>query len=372
MKTTNPNNNVGSNLVLAQDAFTQFGGAERVFEGAQELYPESPIYTLAVDPSLTERMKNWKVVTSPLQFIYNLHPHLTHLFLMIPVVLEFWKPKQGKVLLSFSSSYIKGLKKPKGAVHINYCHTPTRFLWIDPEQALKEIPSFLHKLAKLYFGWLKQWDLVAANNVNYFIANSREVQRRIKQVYNRDSEIVYPFVDVNFWKPTIAKQDYFLIAGRLQYAKGLEIVIEAFNELGWPLHVVGTGRYESHLKKIAKSNVKFFGKLADEQLRDQYSGAKGFIYPQFEDFGMMPLEAAACGTATIGLAKGGSLETIIPNETGELLESITAQTLIEALRSWNHEKYQQDNMLAHAQKFSKQIFQEKLSAIVTKHLGENI
>jgi glycosyltransferase involved in cell wall biosynthesis len=345
---------------LAHDSFMQYGGAERVFEGAREVFPESSIYTLVKDRKLDSVVENWNIITSPLQKIYQLYPHFTHLFALVPMVLFFWRPNTKPVLLSFSSSYIKGLKKNPDSVHINYCHTPTRFLWVDPEHALKEIPKILHLPARLYFWWLKKWDLRAARSVDHFIANSKEVQKRIKNIYNRDSKIIYPFVDVDFWKPTADKQDYFLIAGRLQYAKGLDVVISVFNELGLPLHVVGTGRYENKLRQMAKSNVKFLGKITDAELRNQYSGARAYVYPQFEDFGIMPLEAAACGTATIGLAKGGSLETIISGKTGMLLEEINQQTLTEAVNNWQADQFLQDDLIKHAQKFSKQEFQDQL------------
>ncbi len=354
-------------MVLAHDAFTQFGGAERVFEAAAEMWPESDIYTLAVDQRMPQLLEGHRIVSSPLQSIYDLHPKLTHLFALIPIVLRFWGPKKGHTLLSFSSSFIKALRKPAQSVHINYCHTPTRFLWVDPEHAYKEIPKPLHFLVNLYFSWMKRWDLRAAQRVDYFIANSQEVQRRIKQFYGRDSELIYPFIDTNFWKPTRPKQNYFLVAGRLQYAKGLATVIEVFNELGWELHVVGTGRFESTLKSMAKGNVRFLGRVSDEVLRDEYSGALGYVYPQFEDFGLMPLEAAGCGTATMALAKGGSLETVKAGITGELLNEVTKEYLNECLRGWDAEHYRQDDLLQHADRFNKQIFQDKLRQFVQAH-----
>jgi glycosyltransferase involved in cell wall biosynthesis len=182
----------------------------------------------------------------------------------------------------------------------------------------------------------------------------------------RDSVIVYPYVDTEFWKPTIAKEDYFFIAGRLQPYKGHDLVIKACNELGLPLHVVGTGRYENYLHSIAGPTVKFLGRVSDEQLRDEYSGARGFLYPQLEDCGMMPLEAAACGTATIGLAKGGSLETIVPGVSGELIDQITVESLKTALMKWDERRYQTEQMREHAEKFSKQEFKRKVAEFIHK------
>ena len=353
-------------IALAHDSFTQYGGAERVFEAIHELYPNSTVYTLVVDKSQSKILQGWNIITSPLQTIYNVYPKFQHLFPFIPVILKFWKPQPSSVLITASSSFIKGLRKSnKSTIHINYCHTPTRFIWIDPEHAYKEIPAILHPFAKVYFAWLKKWDLKAAKNVDYFIANSKEVQQRIKAFYNKESEVIYPFIDIEFWKPTIAKQNYYLVAGRLQYAKGIETVITACKELQSELHVVGTGRFEQTLRALAQnSNVKFLGRLTDEQLRDEYSGAQAYIYPQFEDFGIMPLEAAACGTPTIGLARGGSLETIIPGITGELLNEVTIESIKGALEQWNSSKYLPNALTEHAQQFNKAIFKKKFSDFI--------
>lgn len=359
---TNPDS---MKVVLAHDSYTQYGGAERVVEGMHEQFPNSPIYTLVVDKKLRWHIKDWKIITSSLQKIFNLYSNMQHLFMFIPFILPFWKLGKADLLLSSSSAYLKGLKKNPGMIHINYCHTPTRFIWTDYEYALHEVTPLLRPIAKVYLWWLKKWDYKAAQKVDYFLANGKEVQQRIKQFYDRDSEILHPFIDVNFWKPTRQKGDYFLIAGRLTPYKDYDKVILAFNRLGWKLHVIGTGRYENYLRSIAGDNVIFLGKVDDESLRYQYSGAKAFIYPQLEDFGMMPLEAAACGTATLGLAKGGSLETILPGQTGELMEKVDEEILVDALKNWDQTKYAESNLVAHAQKFNKESFKKRLQELLT-------
>ncbi len=355
-------------VILAHDSYTQYGGAERVFEAAHELYPDSPVMTLVADKKLASHINGWKIITSPLQKVYNLYPHFQQLFPLIPIALRFFYFREpADVLLSFSSAYLKGMPKPSGARHVNYCHTPTRFLWDDYDYALNEIPSVLQPFAKLYLHWLKKWDYKAAQLVDYFIANSEEVKKRIKRCYGRDSEVIHPFIDLDFWKPTIAKGDYFLVAGRLAPYKNHDLVIKACNKLGLNLHVVGTGRNEEYLKSIAGPTIKFLGRISDEQLRDEYSGARGFIYPQMEDFGLMPLEAAACGTATLGLAKGGSLETVVPEVTGELMVESTEAELEKHLSNWDEHKFQKEKMLQHAAKFGKDIFKEKL-----RNFAENL
>lgn len=356
-------------VILAHDSYTQYGGAERVFEGMHEMYPDSPAYTLVVDKKLQKYVKGWDIRTSPLQNLYNWYGNMQHLFGLIPFVLPFFKLEKADLLLSSSSAYMKGLKKPYGLIHINYCHTPSRFIWSDHAYALGEVNPLLRPLARVYLWWLKKWDYKAAQTVDFFLANGKEVQGRIKEFYNRDSEILHPFINTHYWKPTREKGDYFLIAGRLTPYKDYDKVILAFNELGWPLHVIGTGRYENYLRSIAKDNVIFLGNVDDEALRYQYSGARGFIYPQLEDFGMMPLEAACCGTASLGLAKGGTLETIVPHQTGELLEKVDMHTLIEALKNWDESKFQTQTLIAHAQKFSKAEFQNKLKMFLEKTLS---
>jgi len=350
-------------IALAQDSFTQLGGSERVFECIHELYPDTPVYTLVVDDKYKSLFGGWDIHTSFIQYLYSIKKNLQYWLVFIPLALKFMKPR-AKVVLSSSSSFIRNLNIPKSTVHVNYCHTPARFLWGEQEYAAQELPKLLKPLYPLlikYLSWMQKWDFAHAQKVTYFIANSKEVQDRIKRYYNRDSVVIHPFVDVNFWQSTRRKQDYFLIAGRLHAHKNNEKIVEIFNELGWPLHVVGTGRQEEYLRSIAKPNITFLGRVSDEVLRDEYSGAKGYIYPQFEDFGMMPLEAAACGTATLGLAKGGSLETIEPGVTGELFSDVSEEEIKSYIESWNYQKYNAEALRNHANKFSKESFKQKLS-----------
>lgn len=225
----------------------------------------------------------------------------------------------------------------------------------------------MRPLAYYFLKKMKKWDLLAAKRVDYFIADSVEVQKRIKEFYNRDSMVIYPGIDTDFWHPTIAKQNYFLIAGRLQAHKKNDLIIKILNDLKIPLHVVGTGRQEKYLKSIAGSNITFLGRISDEQLRDEYSGALGYISPQIEDFGLMPLEAAACGTATISIARGGSLETVIPGATGELFADYEPEKIKQLITRWNANKYSTDVLRTHAEKFSKEKFKQQIFELISKY-----
>lgn len=359
---------LNTQVTLAHDSFTQFGGAERVAEALHSIYPEAPMLTLVVDKQYKNGLRDWNIKTSILQHLYFLMPRMQYWLPLIPLAVFLIRSKS-PILLSSSSSFIRNIRTKKNTIHINYCHTPARFLWTEDGYALAELPWQLkpfYPVLKIFLNWMKYWDFKAAQRVTYFIANSKEVQRRIKLYYKRESIVIPSFVDTLFWRKTTTKKAYFLIAGRLHAHKNNELVIKIFNELGLELHVVGTGRQESYLKSISKSNIHFFGKVSDADLRDQYSGAIGFIYPQLEDFGMMPLEAAACGTATLGLALGGSLETIIPGVTGELFLRPEHNLVLEAIKKWDQSKYSEAQLIAHANTFSKINFSQKVQNFVTE------
>ncbi len=347
-------------IALAHDSFTQMGGAERVMDALHELFPEATVLTLVFDPQFKEKYKDWDIKTSALQTLFLALGKFQYLLPLIPWAVDSLDFSGYDLVISSSSTFIKNIRVPKNTVHICYCHTPTRFLWSDADYVKQEVSPFLRPFVRLLLNRMKKWDYAGAQRVSKFIANSKEVQKRIKQFYNRDSDIIYPGLDTDFWKPTIAKKDYFLLAGRLQAHKKNELIVEIFNELNIPLHVAGTGRQEEYLKTIAKSNVSFLGKVTDEQLRDEYSGSLGFIYPQVEDFGLMPLEAAACGSATLAYGKGGALETVLTGKTGEIFNSYDKEEIKKLVTNWNWKKYNYDSLGSQAKIFSKEKFKQNI------------
>ncbi len=391
---------------LVHDSFTQLGGAERVMEALHELFPEAPVYALVLDRRLKEKYRGWDMRTSWLQFFYNLIPRLQYLLPLIPLAVSSLKFEGYDLVISSSSGWAKNIHVPKSVKHICYCHTPTRFLWVDNNYVDHEAPAVLRPLARLVIRWMRKWDVSGARRVTAFIANSEEVQKRIKSIYHRDSKVLHPFIDSEFWKPInplhlatsapgrpsrsefsanksnaellssaageagmdlYPKGDYFLLGGRLQAHKNNELIIRVFNELGLPLHVFGTGRREKFLRSIAGPNISFFGRISDAVLRAQYSGALAFIYPQVEDFGLMPLEAAACGTATIAYNRGGSLETVVPGITGELFSKPDKEIIKKIILSWDVLRYPPQALRAHAKKFSREKFKQQFLAFAYEH-----
>lgn len=344
------------NIALVHDSFTQLGGAERVIEAFHEMFPSAPVFTLVLDKKLKNKYKNWDIRTSWLQIIYNFIPKLQYLLPLIPLATSSLDFSGYDIVLSSSSSFVKNVYVPKNTKHINFCHTPTRFLWSDPEYVNQEVVKVFRPFVKLVLYWLKKWDFNGSQRVTKYIANSKEVQSRILKYYKRDSSVIYPFVDSDFWKPVANKGVNFLLVGRLQPHKNNEFVINVFNKLNIPLTIIGTGRQESYLKSIAKSNISFLGRVTDEQLKVEYSKALAVIYPQIEDFGLVPLEASLCGTPTIAYAKGGALETVIEGVTGEFFTSLNENDLVEKLVKYNIHKYSSEQLFVHAKTFSKEIF----------------
>jgi glycosyltransferase involved in cell wall biosynthesis len=358
-------------VAIAHDSITQLGGAERVVEAIHEIYPDAPVFTLVFDKKLKDHFEGWTIVSSPLQYLYNIFPKFQYYLPLIPLAVRFFDFSKYDVVISSSSVFIKGIHVPKNVLHINYCHTPARFLWDHMNEYLKEeAPKPLKHLLKFYLKWMQGWDLRAANRVDYFVSNSKNIQTKVKNFYKRDSAVIHPFVDVDYFHPTIPKEDYYLVAGRLQGYKKADLVIELFNKLDKKLHVVGTGRAVPRLKEIAGPNIQFLGRVEDHVLRDEFSGAKAYIYPQEEDFGMMPLEANACGTPVIALGKGGALETVVDGKTGVHFAEQSEASLKAAIERLEQSQFLAEDLFEQAQNFSRERFKQKMEEFVNEKYAE--
>jgi glycosyltransferase involved in cell wall biosynthesis len=354
-------------IALAHDSITQMGGAERVLEALHELYPDAPVFTLVYDQKLRDHFEGWTIVSSPLQYFYNFIPKFQWLLPLIPFALKFFDFSKFDLVISSSSVFAKNITIPKNVKHINYCHTPARFLWSGSEQyILEEVPAILRAPIRLYLDWMRTWDYQSAQRVDYFIANSVNVQERIKKYYNRDSFVIHPCIDTNKFYPSAQKENYYLVASRLQVHKKIDLAIKTFNSLGLPLHVVGTGRDVERLKALANDNVTFLGRVDDRVLCEEYSGAKGFVFPQEEDFGLTPLEANATGTAVIAYRKGGALETVVENKTGVFFDKLEVEDLKSAVKHFEEMQFNSEDLFEQAEKFSKESFKEKFGNFVNE------
>ncbi len=355
------------NIALAHDSFTQLGGAERVVERFHRLFPQAPVHVLALDRSLEPHFSGWDIRPSRLQPLYRILPKLKFWLPLIPWAVRSMGAAGVQVVLSSSSGFAKNVPVAPGATHVCYCHTPPRFLWHDDGYLDQELGWLrpLKPLVAALLGRLKAWDQLGTARVDRFVANSREVQRRIRDVYRRDSTVIYPPVDTIFWKPTAEREDNFLLAGRLQLHKKPDFAVRLFTELNLPLRVAGEGRALDFLKSIAGPTVTFLGRITDEQLRDEYSRARAVIFPQHEDLGLVPIEAAACGTPTLAYGAGGATETVLPGVTGELFSRHDVREVSDLVKSWNGAHYNPAALRSHAETFSAERFDREILAFVS-------
>lgn len=356
-------------VALVHDYLREYGGAERVLEALHEMFPQAPVYTsYYLKEKMPELFKNWDIRSSKVQSWWGINNHFLLYTYFIPWAFEQFDLKEYDLIISSSSYAAKGVISHPGQIHIDYCHTPTRFLWGINRNSNRK---FVHSLLALVDNFFRQWDFAAAQRVDYFIANSKGVQTRIKKFYQRDSEVIYPFAPAPGEK--LRKNDnYFLIVSRLEKLKNNEFIIKAFNQLGLPLKVLGTGSQADYLKSIAKSNIEFLGYQEDALKVELYAGCKALIVAtENEDFGMTVPEVYAQGRPVIALRSGGYLESVIENETGIFFDDLTVEAIVEVVKGFENIKFDSEVIRRHSQAYSKDVFIEKMNAFIEKAVSEN-
>jgi len=362
--TQNPNHLLQNlNIAIVVEELTQLGGAERLLDYYLEMFPQAPVFTLVWDKEKTlHRYDKLDIKTSFIQKLpLGVKRYKWYLMLM-PKAIESFKLDHYDIVLSITSALMKGVKTSSKTLHICYCNTPTRWLWTDKENYLKTapIPFFIRPLMPALISKLRKWDLKAAERPDFFIANSENVKKRIKKYYNRESDSIFVPVDVEKFKVSAKRGEYFLVVSRLEPYKKVEMVIEAFRHLNAFLKIVGSGTRFKELKKTLPENIELVGRVSDEKLAKMYEQSIATIFPQEEDAGIVPLESMACGRPVIALARGGALETVIGNKTGVLFKKQTVLGLVKAVKKFQKIKFNPRAIHRQAEKFDKELFKEKL------------
>lgn len=359
---------------IVHDFLTQRGGAEKVLEVIHEMFPDSPIHVLFYDEEkFRSDFQKTSIKTSFLQNIPGALGHYQWFLPLMPAATEHLDMSDYDLVISSSSAFANGVITSPHTTHICYCHTPTRYLWTDTHDYISSLNynRLIKKFIPLMLNRLRMWDILAANRVDHFIANSKTVQQRIQKYYKRDSEIIYPPVDVNNFEISSELGDYYLTGGRLVPYKRFDLTIQAFNKTKKKLKIFGTGPELESLKKIAGPTIEFLGRVSDDELRKLYSQAQAFIHPQIEDLGITPIESMASGRPIIGYDKGGLTETVIHNETGILFKEQTVENLIHAIRVFENQKFDPQKIRQHALKFSTDNFKKSLQAHIDRHCKSN-
>jgi len=357
-------------VALVHDYLNQFGGAERVLLALSELFPKAPIFTSIYNKeNFPEAFHKLEIHTSFMQKLPNIFKEFRFYFPLYPKAFESFNLDDYDLIISSSSAYAKGVKKRPGAFHLCYCHTPARFLWRFEDYIEKEdIHPLLKRLLPVFLEGPKKWDLLSSEDVDLFVANSKVVRDRIKSIYHKESVIIYPPVDTDFYSIEGEKKgNYFLIVSRLVPYKRIDLAIDVFNKLGLPLKIIGDGPQKHWLKNRANENIEFLGKLQDFELRNYYRHTKALVFTGEEDLGLVPLEAAACGSPTIAFKKGGALETVVDKRTGIFFAEQKESSLKDAIANFDCINFDRNEIRNHALEFSKKRFLDGIRSLLNEN-----
>lgn len=355
-------------LALVHDAVVNRGGAERVFQVFCETFPTADIYTSVYHPERTfSFFKQKDIRTTFLQNIVSSEKMLKVLFPLANSAMSSLDLREYEVVLS-SSTFCAKYVNAEGRNHICYCYTPFRLIWNADSYCNNRV---VLNAAKPVLSFFRKWDFNAAQRVNKFLAMTEETSRRILLAYQKRAEILPPPIDCETYRPGNVTEDFFLIVSRLESYKRVDFAIGAFNRLGRRLLIVGSGRLQERLKKIAGRNIEFLGQVSDETLRELYGACRAVVFPQYEDFGLVPLEANASGKPVICFGKGGVQTTMIPYDeknrniaTAIFFDEQMESSLIAAIKRFDESKFSVDALVANAKRFDKAVFQERLKEIV--------
>jgi len=330
-------------------------GGERVLEALCEMFPEADIFTHAYDPAeISDRIKQHKISTTFIGRLPGATRHYQKYLPLMPLALEELDLSDYDVVISSESGPAKGVVTRPDALHICYCHSPMRYAW-DHYHLYRQKAGRLTRLAMpVLMHGLRQWDVASAARVDHFIANSSFVASRIRKYYRRDSDIVHPPVDVDAFAISNEVSDAYLLVGELVAYKRADLAIAAFTKMGKRLIVIGDGEERRRIGEGAGPTIEFMGRAPQEVLRRAYATSRALIFPNEEDFGIVPVEAMAAGRPVIALGRGGALDSVVEGETGLFFREQTVDALIAAVERFEAEqiRFVPERIAAHARRFS--------------------
>jgi len=350
------------NIAIISDWLTTYAGAERCIESFNKLY-KADNYSLV--EFLSNEDKQTILNNNPIKttFIQNL-PFSKKLFRnylpLFPYAIENINVTKYDVILSSSHAVAKNVLTHSNQIHICYCHTPIRYGWdmyfdyIGELKGIKKI-FFMYVMHKI-----RMWDYASSNRVDYFIANSKFIQKRIKKIYNKNSTVIYPPIDTDKFEFCDKKEEYYITMSRLVPYKRVDLIIKAFNKNKKNLIVIGDGDEFEKLKSIAHSNIQMLGFVEDKKAIEFIQKAKGFVFAALEDFGITPLEAQACGTPVIALNKGGTAESVIDGITGIHFENQTIESINDAINKFENTNFDYYKIRKHSLQFDRKVFEKKI------------
>ncbi len=366
------------NLAIVHDWIIDIGGAENCLREIYSLFPSGDIYTLVSKEQSLERLSipYSKVKNSFISNFPKAKTKYRNYLMFFPLAIEQFDLSKYDIIISSSHAVAKGVLTNSNQLHICYCYTPIRYGWDLYHYYLKEAnltKGIKGKIAKVILHYIRVWDLSTVNRVDHFIAISKYISRRIKKIYGRDSTVIYPPVNLDKFEVYTQKEDVYLTASRMVPYKKIDLIVEAFSKMpDKRLVVIGDGPNFEKIKKKAGKNVELLGYQPFEVLKDYMQRSKAFIFAAEEDFGIVPVEAQACGTPVIAYGKGGVLETVVGGKTGIFFKEQTVESLVEAVKNFEQREDVFDplQIRKNAERFSKERFKREFKEFVDKQVEE--
>ena len=369
-------------VALIHDWLVTTRGGEKCLEAFCELYPRADVYTLVYVPDrVSSLIKSMNIRASRLNNVPRIERVYRYCLPLFPRVIESFDLRNYDLIVSSSHCVAKGIF-PHRALHISYVHAPMRYVWDMHDAYFGHAASLLARAGmSVWRRYLQKWDVAASERVDYFLANSRNVAAKIQKLYRRHATVIHPPVDLDKFRISSRQEPYYLIVSALVPYKRLDVAIHAFNELGLPLKIVGEGPLRRRLEQSAGSNIEFLGWVDDSVLVELYGSCQALIFPGEEDFGIVPLEAQACGRPVIAYAKGGVLETVIPmkedspsgtSATGIFFSQQSAAELINAVELYRKMsgRFDPEKIRQHASQFSRERFIDQIHGYIQAQLSE--
>jgi glycosyltransferase involved in cell wall biosynthesis len=351
-------------VALVHDYLNQMGGAERVVLAFHEMFPDAPLYTSIYDPNRVDAaFRNIDIRTSFMQKLPLVKKHHQPFLPLYPFAMEGLDLRGYDLVLSSSSAFGKGVIVKPGTMHICYCHTPMRWCWNYDEYIEREgLGRLPRAVLPFIISGLRVWDQTTAMRVDHFIANSPVVAERIAKYYRRESVVIPPPVEASrfLFDPAAQTEDYYLIVSRLMPYKRIDLAIQACNALNLPLVIIGGGRDEARLRRLAGPTIRFMGRLSDDEVLHYYAHCRALILPGEEDFGITPLEAQASGRPVIAYGAGGALASVVDGVTGKFFDAQTPESLSSALTTFDERDYDPQTIRNHALEFDKPRFHRRM------------